>query len=554
MTRPRLRPLTLALALAPLACADETAGAAEVGASASGPSEADDALDTGEAPEAGATESDESDDESTDGTETGGFKFDMAPVPDLDPPPPPSCKVEDDMNAVGVCTHVAPPDAFEPAVQWEWWGPGDETQSLVIPLVANLTDDNDDGAIDLCDVPDVIVLATDFPLLSHLHVLDGATGAEHFMIPTLVSSTVTPAIGDIDGDGLPEILAAIGPAFAGAVRVIAFEHDGAYKWTSPAAVDLNQGGSIALADLDADGDVEVLLDRLILDHEGALVVEGPAPIGVVQNSAVTAADLDGDGDLEVVVGQLAYHHDGTLYYDDFTIEPGFAQIADLDDDPEPEILVNNLRGITVLEHDGSKKYEDQEPGGTVPRRSPSAVHDFDGDGVAEFAVASPNGFAVYESSPALVWTAPVDDGSGWAAGTAFDFDGDGVAEAMYADELELFVFDGAGTPLLTVPRSARTLTEYPVVVDVDNDGSAEILVVSDAGFDGVQTAPTLQVIRDVDDRWIQARRIWNQHTYHVTNVREDGTIPQFEPPSWASLNTFRTNAQIEAGAVCEPAG
>ena len=52
--------------------------------------------------------------------------------------------------------------------------------------------------------------------------------------------------------------------------------------------------------------------------------------------------------------------------------------------------------------------------------------------------------------------------------------------------------------------------------------------------------------------WIQARRIWNQHTYHVTNVREDGTIPQFEPPSWQSLNTFRTNAQIEGGAVCDP--
>ena len=25
-------------------------------------------------------------------------------------------------------------------------------------------------------------------------------------------------------------------------------------------------------------------------------------------------------------------------------------------------------------------------------------------------------------------------------------------------------------------------------------------------------------IRDVQDRWIQPRRIWNQHTYHVTNV------------------------------------
>jgi hypothetical protein len=62
------------------------------------------------------------------------------------------------------------------------------------------------------------------------------------------------------------------------------------------------------------------------------------------------------------------------------------------------------------------------------------------------------------------------------------------------------------------------------------------------------------VIRDVEDRWVQGRRIWNQHTYHVTNVREDGTIPQVEPKSWLDLNTFRTQAQIEGGAVCDPPG
>ena len=85
---------------------------------------------------------------------------------------------------------------------------------------------------------------------------------------------------------------------------------------------------------------------------------------------------------------------------------------------------------------------------------------------------------------------------------------------------------------------------------IDNDGSAEIVVVSN--MFGNMSSPTVQVIRDKEDRWIQARRIWNQHTYHVTNVREDGTIPQFEPPSWKSLNTFRTNAQIESGGLCEP--
>ena len=118
---------------------------------------------------------------------------------------------------------------------------------------------------------------------------------------------------------------------------------------------------------------------------------------------------------------------------------------------------------------------------------------------------------------------------------------------MYADEVSLFVFDDTGTPLLSVPRDSTTFMEYPVVADVDNDGSAEIVVVSE-----MPPAPTLQVIRDAEDRWIQARRIWNQHTYHVTNVREDGTIPAVEPPHWTLLNTFRTNAQIEGGELCIP--
>lgn len=89
------------------------------------------------------------------------------------------------------------------------------------------------------------------------------------------------------------------------------------------------------------------------------------------------------------------------------------------------------------------------------------------------------------------------------------------------------------------------------MADVDNDGSAEIVVVSNDGFGG-QTAPTVQVVRDGEDRWVPARRIWNQHGYHVTNVRENGTIPKHEQPHWKTLNTFRTQAQIQDGTPCIP--
>jgi outer membrane protein assembly factor BamB len=157
------------------------------------------------------------------------------------------------MGGVGDCTMKAPPDAFEPDIQWSWNGPGAEKESLVTPLVANLTDDNNDGVIDLCDTPDIIVTVTAFPAPGHIYVLDGATGTLHFMIPTAITWSINPAIGDIDDDGIPEIIAAVGEGFGGPSSAIAFEHDGTVKWQSAAAVMHSQGGAITLADLDNDG-------------------------------------------------------------------------------------------------------------------------------------------------------------------------------------------------------------------------------------------------------------------------------------------------------------
>jgi DNA-binding beta-propeller fold protein YncE len=162
-----------------------------------------------------------------------------------------------------------------------------------------------------------------------------------------------------------------------------------------------------------------------------------------------------------------------MYYMRPEILPGYPQIADLDDDGLPEVLVTNNDGLALLEHDGTVKYSGLRPTGDPPGYTwlrPATVHDFDGDGVSEYATSSATHYSVFESDATIVWTADGAEFSCCAAGTAFDFLGDGVAEAMYADEQNLFIFDGAGAPLLTQPRSSWTNIEYPVVVDVDNDG------------------------------------------------------------------------------------
>ena len=104
---------------------------------------------------------------------------------------------------------------------------------------------------------------------------------------------------------------------------------------------------------------------------------------------------------------------------------------------------------------------------------------------------------------------------------------------------------------MQVDRSSGTLIEYPVVADVDNDGAAEVLVVSNENFDGRQLTPTLQVIRDSEDRWIQARRIWNQHTYHVTNINEDGDRPRRRAAELAAAQHVPDQrADRRRGGVC----
>lgn len=506
------------------------------------------------------------------GTSTGGSttgtKIDVSFYDDVGIPPGGSCDSVDPMgDAPGACKNQAPPDSFSPVIEWSWGGHAVFNHVLSTPLVINLTDDDDDGEINGCDTPDIVVLAYDGTLgggvqtEGRLFVFDGATGGLHFMTDTPVSWLSDVATGDIDGDGLPELLASDLDG-----NMHAFEHDGTpvAGWT----LTVVQGAtwdSTAIADLDHDGNPEIVSGKTVLDNTGKLIEHLPdaTPSGV---SATAIADLDEDGNTEVVMGRSAFTYMAgsfTAYYEHPELEPGFAQVAELAGGGAPEILLLNRDGITVMDNLGNILVSNETPlnvdtSNPLNWTRPAAVHDFDGDGTANFALSARDEYAVMNfdgNTISVLDSWPVLDASGSASGTAFDFLGDGVAEAIYADENNLFVFElGNPTPLLEVPRTSRTGVEYPVVADVDNDGSAEIVVVSNENTDGVTNSLPLQVVGEAEDRWVQARRVWNQHTYHVTNVHEDGTIPANEVPSWEHLNTYRTNSQIEGGVVCVPEG
>ena len=107
-------------------------------------------------------------------------------------------------------------------------------------------------------------------------------------------------------------------------------------------------------------------------------------------------------------------------------------------------------------------------------------------------------------------------------------------------------------------NSSRTRTEYPIVADVDGDFKAEIIVsTNNESSQGDIGDAGVEVFEDRLDNWVATLPIWNQHTYHVTNVLSDGTIPNPEPPNWstpagAPYNSYRRNTQGQLESLCAP--
>ncbi|HLT38556.1 MAG TPA: hypothetical protein VK034_19850 [Enhygromyxa sp.] len=477
-----------------------------------------------------------------------------------------SCAVAQ-LDAPLPCDRGPISDVIAPMLAWTWTGPRGQDSVLVTPLVANLDDDNHDGNIDPCDTPEIVVIAVDLPPKKsdpippgRLYLLDGRTGATDRVIDHPLDATATPALADLDDDGVPELIAfereqPIEPGEIGERRVVAFSADGELLWLSDFPVLSEGGGAIAIADLDADGSPEILAPEHVLSADGELLWAPPSP--PLSNSAPIAADLDLDGRLEVLFGASIYSADGQLLFDlqlpGGQKNSGMAAIANFDNDPFPEIYIqsNNHR---ILEHDGTLKAACNGGAG-----HPVAIEDLDGDGKAEILGAHAAWFralTVVDNHCETLWSSKLMDLDPSSSGTAFDLLADGGAEAIYADLEQVRVLDEQGQVIAEIGRVARSSAAYPVVVDADNDGAAEIIVVGSeplGGDDGITARPSVLLIQNLDDGFAPTRRIWNQHAYHGTNIREDGRVPAQQPPHWLQDNNFRTNsAPLYTGDLCQP--
>jgi len=457
--------------------------------------------------------------------------------------------------------------AFEPVIEWSVTTATEASDCLhgiSAPIVVDLTGDG---------TPEVVAnFACDEDWQRGvIRAFDGVSGTPLWTGSDAAVQTngrAGIAAADLDGDGRSEVIALRVPASG---RIIAFDDDGSLLWesvatdgTTPYTVSFANGAP-TIADLDGDGSPEVIIGAAVLNAAGQLLWQRDGAGTEGTNSGYTGgiaavADLDMDGTPEVITGRRAYRADGTPMWTALT-DDGYPAIAQFDDDPQPEVVLIASGQLYLLDGlTGAVEWGPvAQPGGG--RGGPPTVADFDGDGQPEIGVAGAASYSVYDPTGAMdvLWSMTTRDVSSNATGSSvFDFEGDGAAEVVYGDECFMRVYRGSdGMVLLEIPSTSATIHEYPVVADVDADGNSEIVIVAndrnvslpdscraiDASWDGQRRG--IFVYGDTRDQWVGTRRVWNQHSYHVTNISAAGAVPMSEPNNWEdpSLNNYRQNVQ-----------
>jgi hypothetical protein len=448
------------------------------------------------------------------------------------------------------CVRPTVPGLFQPSLQCAWSGPpaGDPYPNhrnvLSTTMVADFDFDRDPTTVR----PSIVFTSYNYTdggdqaadgagasasYYGILRIIDGATCAQLYNITTRrVVGADPPALGDLDGDGRPEIVAhGVGGGLL-AFRWNPTTNVWDLLWESHLAngtvhrpyAGVNRWNGPSITDVDGDGRPEAVMATYVYDRNGVLQCSNLGNRHYSQGHMPVLADVDLDGEIELVMGEGIYRYATSAGVHTWVRESynaaatdGLVAIGDFGDFPVaglpaniPEIVVissgnarvQDLAGRTIF---GPYPLPFFPPATDRGTGGPPTIGDFDNDGRPEFALAGRGAFTIFDldcvppqlpqgcTQNGILWTLPSQDYSSSVTGSSvFDFEGDGFAEAIYSDECFTRVYRGLdGEVLFSQWRSSCTWYENPIIADVDGDGYTEIVMGSNTNCSVAGNCPAL---------------------------------------------------------------
>lgn len=161
----------------------------------------------------------------------------------------------------------------------------------------------------------------------------------------------SPVVADLDGDSVPEVVA------AGETEVSVVSAAGG-TWAQPVvlASGLNIPGNVAVADVDSDGDLDILVGSqgglVLLRSQGGSY--GQEQVTSTAPGSIAVVQLDGAFGPDVLLGQgktLLQQADGTFAPGPVLSAltgPTATQVADLDADGQPDLVATKNGATTIV--------------------------------------------------------------------------------------------------------------------------------------------------------------------------------------------------------------
>jgi hypothetical protein len=340
-----------------------------------------------------------------------------------------------------------------------------------------------------------------------------------FPIQMKTTTTSSPAVGDIDGDGDKEIV-------VGNEYVYAWHHDGIelrdgdgdpQTW----GVLNTHGGpftaAVSLANLDNKPGLDIMAADLsneiyCMDFNGDLLPGWPKSAERDFRAAPAAGDLDGDGFFEVIAvdsrgGIYVWHSDGTEYRDlggtdgifYRTATTGFhfetPTVCDLDGDHLDEIIVGSRAdSVWAIKEDGSLV-----PGFPYRLAGEAAgsicAGDVDDDGFLELLVQTKGTSGKvhlinHDGTVAAGWPRSIQlrDIFFTPSPALADFNNDGKLESVVywwdGIQAKIYIIDYQGNdyPGWPVVISTSYTESSPVVADIDGNGVLDVVLGDETRF------------------------------------------------------------------------